>query len=44
LLSDTLELLAGIKLDSAMAEKIIWQNSQMIQFGCMKQQQVQIND
>ena len=44
LLSDTLELLAGIKLDSALAEKIIWQNSQMIQFGCMKQQQVQIND
>jgi AcrR family transcriptional regulator len=44
LLSESLEQLAGIKLDSAMAEKIIWQNSQMIQFGCTKQQQVHIHD
>jgi AcrR family transcriptional regulator len=38
LLGDSLEQLAGVKLDAVMAEKIIWQNSQMIQFGFMKQQ------
>jgi AcrR family transcriptional regulator len=44
LLSDAFEQIAGIKLDSALAEKIIWQNSQMIQFGCMKNKQAHIHD
>jgi AcrR family transcriptional regulator len=42
--SDSLQQIAGVKFDSTMVEKIIWQNTQMIQFGCMKQQQVPIHD
>ena len=44
LLSDSLQQIAGATLDSTMVEKIIRQNSQMVQFGCMKQQQVPIHD
>jgi AcrR family transcriptional regulator len=38
LLSDTFEQVTGVTLNSSMAEQIIRQNSQMIQFGCMKNQ------
>jgi AcrR family transcriptional regulator len=44
LLGDLFEQLVGVKLDAAMAEKIIWQNSQMVQFGCMQQPQAHIHD
>lgn len=38
ILQDAMELIEGVKMDAQQIEKVIWQNAQMIQFGCLERQ------
>lgn len=44
LLSESFEQMVGIKLDAELTEKMIWQNSQMLQFGCLDKQNSEVQD